>query len=391
VTARAKPSAFGGLVLILAIAGCPRAPGGPTSSSGDAVGGSTGASPGTSTGGAAGSSTGGAAGGSSGGTGCASSSHCANGYFWTVDCDGGVDGGACAASTSCNATGTACVHGRTTTCASDADCACGLACAPGGMCFPGDAGPASACASDADCGESCYGLTCVDGGCETLGCGPIACAPGCRCAGFDRCDCPLPDAGPACRGYEEGQCIWGAGCFDGGCGCPIVDPEGRCADCAKDSDCDGGLHCAVAGASYTAFETCVECTAIAQCGAGRVCDLSRNSCVPDCRVAGSACDAGCASSGVCGQCARDADCAAGFACALEPDGGIDFGTGDVLGVVPPTCRKQCQSGADCPTWHPVCNSSVGYCVDCLQDADCAACTGGGRCYAGSCLTTLACY
>ncbi|MHB8418966.1 MAG: hypothetical protein ACYDCL_12885 [Myxococcales bacterium] len=380
--------------MILSAAGC-RQPA-HASSSGGGSSGTTGSAAASSTG-SPGTSTGTSSGGSGGGSECPVVPHCANNYFWSVDCDGGVDGGACPEGTACNATGSACVTGRPSSCSSDAECPCLETCSSTSACaFVGNH-PESPCSSDLDCGPSCQGLFCLDGGCYPVGCGPVSCAPDCACSGFGVCDCPKPDAGPTCTSYLEVQCR--PPCAfplpDGGCDCQgqVLDPSGDCVECVQDSGCPHGLHCDLDPSDFSTFEGCVECTASDQCDAGSVCDLIGKTCVPDCRLGGG-CDAGCSSSGVCGQCNSDADCPQGSACALWPDGGIYLGgLGNILGSVPPTCRPHCHGDADCPSEHPLCDADSGDCIDCLQNTDCFACKPhpGASCYGGSCVLEVVCY
>jgi hypothetical protein len=376
--------------LVLSVSACTTT--GQGGGSGSSSSGSSASSGGAggSTGNRASSSSGGTTGGGSTGGACPTTPHCVAGNFWTVDCNGRIDGGPCQVDSQCNATGTACITGKVQPCTSDADCDCQWVCGDAGSCVAGGNNPKSSCASDLDCGPACEGLTCIDGGCEALTCGPLTCAPGCACSGYGVCACPrLPDAGPTCSSYFETQCLYG--CLpdlpDGGCYCNggVVDALGRCAACVQDSDCDAGLYCDIDPNAFSPYETCVQCTTSSQCDAGMVCDTSRNLCVADCRLDAGICDAGCAQSGVCGECTSDADCATGSACVMWPDGGETYG-------IPPECHQRCQGDAGCSSLHPVCDPTAGYCVDCLTNADCQACTPPrGPCTSGFCLSAVACY
>ncbi len=369
--------------------------GGASTSSGGAASGSTSSRGRTSSGGGNSSRGSSSSGGSStGGAACTTTAHCIASYVWTVDCDGRVDGGPCPVDTTCNAASTACISGRDQPCTTDADCDCQTVCGSAGTCVPGNNVPANPCTSDLGCGPICEGLTCVDGGCEALFCGPATCTPGCFCEAWGVCKCPpLPDAGATCVSYFEGSECNSSPCVvslpDGGCGClpgtGVLDAQQWCVPCLEDSDCDGGLHCDLDPNSFENYETCVPCTAPGQCGTGSVCDTSRNLCVPDCRLDAGACDAGCSQSGVCGECTSDSDCNPGSVCVAWPDGGPNYG-------IPPTCRLRCAGDAGCSSLHPVCDPALGYCVDCLQDLDCLACTPPrASCASDFCLTAITCY
>ena len=188
------------------------------------------------------------------------------------------------------------------------------------VCDPSASPPAChiTCASNADC---ISGDTCQSGSCTNLL--PL----GATCTTGTQCLSTLCTDGVCCSSGPCGSCKSCAVVVAGSAGnCAnvgtIPDPAGQCADqgaasCGTNGLCDGAGHCA----SYPANTSCAAAACQAgtamlngasTCdGAGHCTPTSMTNCTPF-ACAAAACDTGCAQA---------ADCAAGFTCSPNPDGG----------------------------------------------------------------------
>ncbi len=238
-----------------------------------------------------------------------------------------------------------------TSCATDGDCAAVDHCDTG-RCVDDLANSAACtrvaecssgvCNADGKCGDpndtSCAGATtCRSATCSAGVCG-AACSLDAECATDRYCKastCAPRDAnGVACT--APSHCSAGVCNVDGKCGVPDGQP------CSLATLCRGGV-CDANGTCGSA-----SCTADAQCTAGRYCDLSSKTCLPE-LVNGTDCIRS-------AQCVSDV-CEADGKCG-EPNGGP---CGSLL-----LCRSS------------IC-TTAGVCGDCLSDSDCGALTSGKVC------------
>ena len=248
---------------------------------------------------------------------------------------------------------------------------------------------------DSECGGANSGVICS---------GPVGtCVPGCSTAP-GRNDCPVTSFCSDQTG-GVGTCSPQPCLVDGDCSAPLpvcdTTPTPHvCVECLDDLDCAAPLIC------DTAVRRCVECTPTdlsncsasgtgaaclldntcgcvtdADCGAvdsGRVCDGATSRCTIGCRgTGGNGCPSAlvCTSTdisiGSCVTCVSDADCAV-------PTPLCDTAQNECVA---------CLTSANCPSTAPVCSNGV--CAGCQGDADCAgfpalpACHLGGV-FAGSC-------
>jgi hypothetical protein len=161
---------------------------------------------------------------------------------------------------------------------------------------------------------------------------------------------------------------------------PTPDAAPGTPGCTADTDCDSALpYCNIATG------LCEQCRNNGSaCPTGGVCQngvcvsegedaTSAPVCGPancnGCCDTASQCQTGmgnsaCGSSGTpCANCtAMGATCASGGSCNLAAVGGDA------------TALAACTMSAGCPASAPVCNTVVGYCVQCLADADCTGAT-----------------
>ena len=193
-------------------------------------------------------------------------------------------------------------------------CPPGTFCGAGGICMPG-------CQSSSDCGGAAPVCNTAQGG------GCVACLTGADC----------PDFAPGCASYYEcGYCADNSVCAGQHCS------EGVCS-CQSDSECpaDAPICIGLDGGTSGLPPLC-GCTDSSQCQTGYVCE-TRNGNFPRSIAAGGG-------------------------------NGIYSGVG---GICLPACNQpgaaSCTSmavGAGTPYPSLECNANTGYCVECLQDADC---------------------
>jgi hypothetical protein len=226
-------------------------------------------------------------------------------------------------------------------CDTVADCPAGMSCDPALGCT---------CTADPQCGGAAP--VCVigvgqDGG--SCGCG-------------NNVDCSLREAVCSPTG-TAGICI--PPCNDGGTDCSASSQfcdfdSGLCGPCSSDLQCIGnpeGPYCSVM----------CSCLMSSDCGPSLVCNpLSfPNQCVPSCAIdGGTDCSILAAQSpayqfcdldtGVCGTCDQDSQCVA-----------VDAGVACIFGFC-----VQCLDAGQCPADHAGCNSQTLTCGSCFQSSDC---------------------
>ncbi|MHB8418439.1 MAG: hypothetical protein ACYDCL_10215 [Myxococcales bacterium] len=258
---------------------------------------------------------------------------------------GGTTGGLCQNPSSCSAGGSACCPGYA--CLLDVCVQCEL--------------PGTTCSSDAEC---CAGSSCLAGYCV-----------------FDwQSGCDGGSAGTGGSGTGGGSSTSGGTSGGGDAGCPcgqvcallgdpacLCDPRGGCVQCLSDADC-GSLLCDTQPGDPN-YGVCVSgCTSSSQCDGG-VCDLTSDSCLPDCRAPGFP---GCSASGpicdpatgLCVACLTTANCTGGLRCSPQNHQCVS-----------------CLSWADCP--YDVSGCLNGNCGGCATAADCPphdGCSSSGFCY-----------
>ena len=233
------------------------------------------------------------------------------------DCSGGLDGGlicvsgaceGCTSSSQCRLI-EACdpVQERCTllpcfgdACALDTDCPLGQYCVQGLCLSPGPANAQGCavilCGSDRDCnaGQLCspQDFVCV----TDLGCDPVL-AP---CAIGQVCNTATGVCVPGCTAATSAQV----------CGPLVSCIDGRCVQCAQDSDCGPGLSCDLSSGECAAQD---QCTSSRDCPTSESCDGPTGTCVstprPPCTSNES-----CASDERCQT--RTGQCVSG-ACALD--------------------------------------------------------------------------
>jgi hypothetical protein len=172
------------------------------------------------------------------------------------------------------------------------------------------------CASPADCAS---GYTCQSGSCVNLK------ALGASCASGSECLSTFCTDGVCCSSGPCGSCLSCAVSGKAGTCQPvgtILDPAHVCTDqtaatCGTNGLCDGAGHCA----TYPVGTACAAATCQASApilNAAATCDTAHHctpatttSCSPY-ACASAACNTGCSVS---------TDCATGYACVANPDGG----------------------------------------------------------------------
>jgi hypothetical protein len=292
--------------------------------------------------------------------------------------------------------GPACVEGLeciggACRCRDDADCGDdGLCC--GGECTPTSAGPGGQCAA------------CDDGGCdpdtaETCTRRECRCGDNAACAqGFAICADGPPGQSDRCTGCESnGQCGADERCCGGVC--VGTNPDSVCEACDLACDplradrcrsiSDGLEHefTCTCGAADTPCDSagptpfciggvCEACRDDADCSDGarsqcvdhvcRPCDpADHEGCGPDALCCGFACHpSGPASNQQCEACGQACEASSSSACAAR--------------------RCGCGAGPECGGAAPHCDDPRGVCVECLNDADCAADPDGQQCIQNVC-------
>jgi Cys-rich repeat protein len=175
------------------------------------------------------------------------------------------------------------------------------------------------------------------------------------------------------------ECLTTADC-EGNEVCDVT--ENECVPCLTDSDCKDPA----APACNTETNTCTECTA----GNDTVCDATDEVCD--------------ATAGECVECLTTEDCDGNLVCDPESDKCVQCVDDEQCASVPglPACDEStntcqecvpgstdacaadevcnpqsntcvdCVTDLDCETGEPVCDTSDGECVECLDDRNCAA-------------------
>ena len=179
----------------------------------------------------------------------------------------------------------------------------------------------------------------------------------------------------------------GKDCGDNGCG-------GVCGECEEHHSCEEGAcvlqpYCGDGACEPDLEENCDSCADDCTCEAPAVC-FDEVCCTPDC-LARQCGDDGC--GGVCGECGAEEVCSVDATCAPMPcDSDLDCAEfGKVCDPLSRTCVAcltatdcgegdyicegkscveitPCGSSLDCD--NQVCDEVAGFCVDCLDDADC---------------------
>jgi len=288
-------------------------------------------------------------------------------YPFSCKADGMCDG----ASTKCRVfakVGTKC---GTTTC--EAGVIKGELCNAGGTCLP----TSSSCAPYATCdsdGKSCPTTCTSDANCvSTAYCASTgACTAkkknGATCTTVNECESGNCVDGYCCGGPCRGQCeacdVTGA---EGSCTPVTGAPHGKRVPCKGDPTVCGGV-CNGSSASECTYEPATKsCPGTCESGVAhkRSCD-GQGSCV---ERSTSSCGAyACDTTGRCRQtCGTNADCAAGYACAM---GACAPATAtcsdDRTSSIDPTNGKATPCGAY------LCDTSTGLCAQsCSNEGDCA--------------------
>jgi hypothetical protein len=272
-------------------------------------------------------------------------------------------------------------------CLASCDLDGGTNCASQGSFCNADSGLCGPCGSDSECAGA-------DGGPKCIATGICGCNQASDCGTGNVC--------------ANGQCLPSCA-IDGGTDCSNIAGAhfcdfgtGVCGPCSEDSQCignDAGPHCQYGDCG---------CKTTNDCGSTQACDPATAQCTtsctvdggPDCSSSALVCDP---VSGVCVQCTDDSQCPP-FAPACTAT--IHQGNTCVQCILPSQCPAStpgcnsayfgcgsCSADADCPTTQPlcdngqcvsscvladggtfcatgVCQTSTGFCVQCLQDSDC---------------------
>jgi hypothetical protein len=243
-------------------------------------------------------------------------------------------GGCAASNPPCGNNGTCDGNGQC------ANAAVGITCGTATCTDSTDILPVGACDGNGTCLQqsmNCGAYVCGSGACLTMCGGTSDCIPGDICQSGS-CTSPLPLGAHCAAGADcgSGHCTDGVCCSSGPCGscksCAVVaggnctptaagpDPAGVCADqgsgsCGTTGLCDGsgncahypvGSGCAAAGCTGQTLLGASTCNALGNCT-----PLSMTDCTPY-ACGGGACNTGCAQS---------SDCATGYICTSNPDGG----------------------------------------------------------------------
>jgi Cys-rich repeat protein len=154
-------------------------------------------------------------------------------------------------------------------------------------------------------------------------------------------------------------------------------PSGVCVACLEDDDCAAGNVCALPA------NVCAERCIPSFCGGSLpVCDFGTGSCRPC--TDDAACPAGaphCLASGACVACRQNSDCSAdedGEPRFCDPAGRcvecLDDGHCDDIGERCSSylgaCAEPCSPTDPCRADDPICDESIGFCVECRSDRDC---------------------
>jgi hypothetical protein len=180
-----------------------------------------------------------------------------------------------------------------------------------------------------------------------------------------------------------------AGCA-GDADCAAPNPRcdrtsGACVACLGADDCSGGQLCALPA------NVCVErCADADSCGGERsVCDADTGlcrACSLDEECAAST--PHCQTSGACVECLQHADCSGdddgdedddddderfcspeGRCVECLDDGHCDD-VGESCNASAGECAEPCSAADPCGSDDPICDESVGFCVECRNDLDC---------------------
>jgi Cys-rich repeat protein len=313
---------------------------------------------------------------------CGPSAACPQGEV----CNSGQCISGCAGDTAGCPSGKFCLPGSSVCvdCTADAQCGPGFVCSPTNTCVPGCSAGNPACGMGQVCdvdGGACVG--CLANAQCTNPQAPVCSGGTCvGCVGNGDCTSAAPQCNPVSRTcvacLDDTQCALGQLCKGNACvpgcsathACPGVEqcklPAGQCVQCLSDVQCGGTTPRCGPGTSR-----CVACLP----GPGDNCPVG-NYCRPDfvcergCKR-GSDCPSGvCLADRSCQQCTADAQCAAGKVC----DNG--------------TCTAACSATNPCGAGKACCSASQR-CIDLQNDAaNCGACGNacgaGGACCAGQC-------
>ncbi|HEY3452450.1 MAG TPA: hypothetical protein VGK67_39265 [Myxococcales bacterium] len=190
-------------------------------------------------------------------------------------------------------------------------CDDGMFCSPAGQC--------GGCPASLRCGGSCCGMdqSCIDGACETCGCGqrecgtdacglwcgncatPKVCSTEGRCVGVT-CSCDGKECGDDGCGKSCGECLGNSSCQGGQCVCQRFCDwvqcgddgcGGSCGECGPGSVCQWGTcvsqTCEPPCSEFqwcdtsAGFPYCVEiCNPPMGCQPGEICDVMSGKCQP---------------------------------------------------------------------------------------------------------------
>jgi hypothetical protein len=231
--------------------------------------------------------------------------------------------------------------------------------------------------------------------CESSQCQGDFCNIECPCAeGEGDCDADDECASGLVCGQDNGP-EWGCGqyidiCIDpanpdgpveipgGGCtgdlicgtdfctsDCPCLEGQGDCDDIPNGSDCLGDLICQLdVGADFGCAADVDVCTVDPA--------ISGGGCVNAARCQENFCNPSCPCNQGYGDCAEDADCAAGLVCAQDAGDNWGCPASTNICVVPSSDGGGCNGGAHCDSGfcRPECPCLEGE-GDCLNDSQCA--------------------
>ncbi len=258
-------------------------------------------------------------------------------------------------------------------CNVDADCGMGTWCnetmhmcmptLANGVVVPTDA-PHMNPVLNAKCTQAAATLVCTSAVCDTVddkcgftnGVGPCDAMSGAKVCRSLVCDpdklCGFANGTGPCTSANAGTVCRSSHCASGG---PNV---GKCEACDTDVDCSGATP--ACDAKTNVCGQCSATNATACTGSTPLCDTTSDKCVPcdgdaNDAAANHACPSTsplCLSTGDCGKCTKNADCA-------------NHAGGAICDVPTGACTQKCTSDSDCDTAKQWCNAepkSTGACV-----------------------------
>lgn len=287
-------------------------------------------------------------------------------------------------------------------CEDDSECPVGSQCGPSGHCeltptsnaVSGDAGAGTPCEAKDQCP---IGLACVN---DVCGPSPATCTADSSCARGEICTFS-ETCTAGCDADED--CLSPQTCnmstyFCTGCSASSPCPSGQLCimgACESGNACTSSTPCNEATAGTVCLNgACGQCTQTSDCssapyGAGYVC-ASTGLCVLNGCSANSDCasnplgDTFCdTSTGTCVGCVSSNNCPSGQTCQNNqclPSGSTGCTSNSDCSATPatPVCEismgvcVQCQTSSDCSATTPVCDVQLSQCVQCLSASDCAA-------------------